>query len=388
MIRFLTSGESHGPGLQVIVEGLPAGLPVNKAFLKSELSRRRRGYGRGPRMKIEKDLLSLWGGVRNGLSTGAPVGMILENTEWEQWSQVLHPLETDPDATEAKRVSFPRPGHADLPGAFKYRHRDARDVLERASARSTASLTLAGTLARILLKQLGVAVRGAVTSIGGVSVNPPENENEWTRAMSSSMGLPRDKEKEPVIREIESAARDGETLGGTFLLSAIGLPPGIGTYVHWDRRLDGRLAGAIMAIPAIKGVEVGGGFSLASMKGSSSLDEILPSGSSWTRTGNLSGGIEGGMTNGEEILVTAAMKPIPTLKKPLRSVDISTGKAMTAAYERSDTCAVPAACVVGEAMMAWVLGEMVTEQFGGDNLEELKAGFQKSLERREHFFHE
>ncbi|MBN1333666.1 MAG: chorismate synthase [Synergistales bacterium] len=388
MIRFLTSGESHGQGLQVILEGFPSGMQVDPVFLEQELARRRRGYGRGPRMQIEKDRLFILGGVRNGISTGSPIGIILENTEWNLWKAALDPRNADPHVMNEKKVTCPRPGHADLPGAFKFHHGDIRDVLERASARSTAALTLAGTVARMLLLALGVSVRGAVTSIGTESILPPSDENGWEHAMSSSLGLPKEEDEKKVIAEISSASMEGETLGGTFLLSATGLPPGIGSYTQWDRRLDGRLAGAMMSIPGIKGVEIGEGFSLAGVKGSSALDEILPSGDTWSRSTNRAGGIEGGMTNGEEILVKVAMKPIPTLRKALRSVDLSTGHGVKAAYERSDVCAVPAACVVGEAMMSWVLAGGVMERFGGDHLSEVMQRFEECCRRRENFFHE
>ena len=384
-LRFLTSGESHGQGFLIVVEGLPAGLEVRLDRVKEELARRRRGFGRGERMKIERDLLEIWGGVRDGLTTGAPVGFTLKNSEWELWRSVLDPQRVEKEAAESKKITRPRPGHADLSGAIKYGHRDMRNVLERASARATVAWTVAGTLGRLLLESLGVEVRGAVTSIGGVYVAPPQSELEWAFARSSSMGSPRQEDEELLEKVVRSAMEKGDSVGGTFVVSAVGLPPGIGSYVEWDRRLDGRLAAALMAIPAIKGVEIGDGFLSADRLGSEVHDEILLRDGELARATNRAGGLEGGMTNGEEVIVRAAMKPIPTIKNPLRTVDIETGIATTAHAERSDTCAVPAACVVGEAMVAWTLAVAVLEQFGGDTAEELKSRFALYREKAEGF---
>ena len=384
-LRFLTSGESHGQGFLIVVEGLPAGLEVRLDRVKEELARRRRGFGRGGRMKIERDLLEIWGGVRDGLTTGAPVGFTLKNSEWELWRSVLDPQRVEKEAAESKKITRPRPGHADLSGAIKYGHRDMRNVLERASARATVAWTVAGTLGRLLLESLGVEVRGAVTSIGGVYVAPPQSELEWAFARSSSMGSPRQEDEELLEKVVRSAMEKGDSVGGTFVVSAVGLPPGIGSYAEWDRRLDGRLAAALMAIPAIKGVEVGDGFLSADRLGSEVHDEILLRDGELARATNRAGGLEGGMTNGEEVIVRAAMKPIPTIKNPLRTVDIETGIATTAHAERSDTCAVPAACVVGEAMVAWTLAVAVLEQFGGDTAEELKSRFALYREKAEGF---
>jgi chorismate synthase len=384
-LRFLTSGESHGLGYLIVVEGLPAGLEVRLDRVKEELARRRRGFGRGERMKIERDLLEIWGGVRDGLTTGAPVGFTLKNSEWELWRSVLDPQRVEKEAAESKKITRPRPGHADLSGAIKYGHRDMRNVLERASARATVAWTVAGTLGRLLLESLGIEVRGAVTSIGGVYVAPPQSELEWAFARSSSMGSPRQEDEELLEKVVRSAMEKGDSVGGTFVVSAVGLPPGIGSYAEWDRRLDGRLAAALMAIPAIKGVEVGDGFLSADRLGSEVHDEILLRDGELARATNRAGGLEGGMTNGEEVVVRVAMKPIPTIKNPLRTVDIETGIATTAHAERSDTCAVPAACVVGEAMVAWTLAVAVLEQFGGDTAEELKSRFALYREKAEGF---
>jgi len=374
-LRFLTSGESHGRGFLINVEGLPAGLGISSHVLLDELARRRRGFGRGPRMRLEKDLLCIWGGLRGGFTTGSPLGLVLENSEWEQWRAALDPESVVLEAAAFRSVTCPRPGHADLAGAIKYGHRDIRNVIERASARLTAAWTLAGTVARLLLAELGVDIRGAVTSIGGVPVMTPVNEAEWERARISDLGCPRPGDEAKLIEHINMASDEGDTLGGTFLISLKGLPPGIGSHVEWDRRLDGRFAAGLMGIPGIKGVEVGDGFRLGGIPGSMVHDEILLRRGQAVRLSNRAGGLEGGMTNGEEVLLHAVMKPIPTLRKPLGSVDIATGRETTANCERGDVCAVPAACIVGEAMTAWVAACAVSEQFGGDILSELQQRF-------------
>lgn len=384
-LRFLTSGESHGRGFLVNVEGLPAGLELSTAALRAELARRRRGFGRGPRMKLEKDRLTIWGGMRDGFTTGSPLGLTLENTEWELWQPVLDSECVDPDAAAERAATCPRPGHADLTGAIKYDHRDIRNVLERASARLTASWTLVGTVARLLLAELGVEIRGAVTSIGGVAVAAPVSEEEWERARVNDLGCPRQEDEARLVERIVAAREEGDTLGGTFLVSLKGLPPGIGSHVEWDRRLDGRFAAALMAIPGIKGVEVGEGFRLGDIPGSQAHDEIILRDGRPMRPTNRAGGLEGGMTNGEEVLLHAVMKPIPTLRKPLSSLDIATGEETSAHFERSDVCAVPAACVVGEAMAAWAAACVVSEQFGGDILDELQDRFVDYWQRVERF---
>lgn len=386
-LRFLTGGESHGRGLLALVEGLPSGLPLDTATLSAELARRRRGFGRGARMKIERDALSIWCGVRDGLTTGAPVGLVLENTEWESWKDVLDPGPVNPEAAASKAATCPRPGHADLAGALKYGHRDIRNVLERASARQTAAWTLAGTAARLLLARLGVKVCGAVTSIGTETVSPPENEPEWDRARENDLGIPREEDENRLVEAIRAAAEDGDTLGGTFMVRLAGLPPGVGSYAEADRRLDGRFAAALMSIPGIKGVEVGDGFRLARLAGSKAHDEIALRDGRPVRLSNRAGGLEGGMTNGEDVLLGAAMKPIPTLRKPLRSVDLASGTETTAHFERSDTCAVPAACVVGEAMAAWVAAGALMEQISGDTLQETAERLADYRRRVVSFFH-
>lgn len=386
-LRFLTGGESHGRGLLTLVEGLPSGLPVTAASLSAELARRRRGFGRGPRMQLERDLLAIWCGVRDGLTTGAPVGLVLENSEWETWKPVLDPGPVDTEAAASRAATCPRPGHADLSGALKYGHRDLRNVLERASARQTAAWTLAGTLARLLLAELGVKVFGAVTSIGMEESPPPATEEEWNRALASDLGVPREGDEPRLAGHIRGTAEKGDTLGGRFLVRLAGLPPGIGSHVEWDRRLDGRFAAALMSIPGIKGVEAGEGFRLSRLPGSRAHDEIIMRDGKPARMTNRAGGLEGGMTNGEDVLLGAAMKPIPTLRRSLRSVDIATGLETSAHFERSDACAVPAACVVGEAMAAWVAAGAVMEQFGGDTLEEAVARVAAYRQKVGSFFH-
>lgn len=379
-LRFLSAGESHGRGYTVIVEGLPAGLPVPLELLSSELGRRRRGWGRGPRMALERDVIEVWSGLRDGLTTGAPLSICLDNTEWRSWRGAMDPHGVDRQAQD-KAVSCPRPGHADLPGRVKYGHLDMRDVLERSSARATAGWTLAGTVARALLSGLGIQVRGAVASIGGVSVADPSSEEEWARAARSDMGCPREADEAPLINRIDSAREAGYSLGGTFVVSIKNMPTGVGSYVEWDRRLDGRFAGALMSIPAIKGVSIGDGFDLANRPGIDAHDEIHLEEGTLVRRTNRAGGIEGGMTNGQEVIIRAAMKPIPTMKNALSSVDLSTMEVHRAHVERCDVCAVPAACVVGEAMAAWVAATSLAEQFGGDRMEDLRKSVQEHRRR-------
>ncbi|MFP4481185.1 MAG: chorismate synthase [Thermovirgaceae bacterium] len=387
-LRFLTSGESHGRGLLVVVEGLPAGLEVFPEDLEKGLARRRRGYGRGARMRLEKDRLTIWSGIRNGKTTGAPCGISIENEEWEKWRPVLDPARHDAAGATAGNVSCPRPGHADLAGAVKYGHRDMRNVLERASARSTAAWTAAGLLAGLLLADIGVRVRGAVLSIGGTEAAPPDSEAEWETAMSSDLGCPEKSAEAAFTERIKEADEKKDTLGGAFLVSVTGLPPGVGSYAEWDRRLDGRLAAAVMAIPGIKGVEIGDGFRLAGLPGSLAHDAIFPDGrGGLERRSNHAGGLEGGMANGEEVLLKAVMKPIPTLRKPLPSVDVTTGETVSAHRERGDVCAVPAACVVAEAMVAWIIAAAVTEQFGGDRMEDLRRRFNDYVSEAGRFPH-
>ncbi|MCO6503283.1 MAG: chorismate synthase [Acidimicrobiales bacterium] len=363
MIRFLTAGESHGPGLVTIVEGLPKGLQIGTDDFAAELARRRRGYGRGGRMKIEQDELEILGGVRHGRTLGSPVAVVIRNTEWENWSQIMS-VEGD---GAGKKVTRPRPGHADMAGMIKYDTDDARDILERASARETAARTVAGTLARRLLGEVGIDVLSQVVAIGDVRVElPPPADRDAIEA--SEVRCPDPDASARMMAAIDAATEAKDTLGGLVEVAAHGVPVGIGSHVHHDRRLDGLLAGAVMSIPGIKGVEIGSGFEVATGPGSMGHDEIR---TDRTRMTNRAGGIEGGMSNGEVILVRAAMKPISTLMQPLQTVDMTTGEPAQAVRERSDVCAVPAAGVVAEQMVALVLAREVQRKFGGDTIEDL-----------------
>ena len=399
MLRFLTAGESHGRSLVVIVDGLPAGLPVDAGALTRELRRRHQGYGRGRRMAIESDAAVITAGVRHGRTTGAPVAVSIDNRDWVNWAFTMHPDEMPPaDAGGAHRapVTRPRPGHADLAGALKYGHADLRDVLERASARETAARVAAGALARLLLAQVGIEVESHVTAIG------PEPSNDRGTAFDAMAALPEDSPTRCVdeaaaarmVAAIDAARDAGDTLGGVFEVAARGVPAGLGSYAQWDRRLDGRLAQALMSIPAIKAVSIGIGAEAASLRGSRVHDEILPPAGgepgqppAWppVRPTNHAGGIEGGVTNGQELRISASMKPIATLMAPLRSIDLETGAQAAAAIERSDVCAVPAASVVGEAMVAIVLANALLERFGGDSVSELRgrcADWRRQVEER------
>lgn len=370
MLRFLTAGESHGPGLVTIVEGLPKGLVFNTEHLASELARRRLGHGRGARMKIEEDRLEVIGGVRHGHTLGSPVAVLIRNSEAEKWARPMSIEE--PDGPIA-RISRPRPGHADFSGMIKYETDDARDVLERASARETAARTVAGYLARELLRALDIEIRSHVVAIG-----PIESESSWA-ALSDLDGVDDDpvrcldaKASAEMVALIDQAVTDKDTLGGLVEVLGFGLPIGLGSYVHYDRRLDGLLAQAVMSIPAIKGVEIGDGFSVAGLPGSVSHDEIFPGDGTVDRQTNRAGGLEGGITNGEVLRVRAAMKPISTLMRPLSTVDMDSGDEASAVRERSDVCAVPAAAVVAEQMVGWVLADEVTRKFGGDTIDDLE----------------
>jgi len=371
MLRFMTAGESHGPGLVTIVEGLPRGLQVSPERIIDELARRRMGYGRGKRMAIEKDQIEIMGGIRHGETLGSPVAVLIRNTEWPRWSDEMSP---EPAAAK-KQVTRPRPGHADLAGMLKYGTDDARDILERASARETAARTVAGVLAKIMLETVGVTVVSHVISIGPiVSEGSPPGPSDLGLVDASPVRCFDQTAEAAMVEAIEDAKSQRDTLGGVFEVLGFGVPPGIGSHVHYDRRLDALLASAVMSIPAIKGVEIGDGFDVATLPGSKSHDEILLEDDGLTRPTNRAGGTEGGMSNGETIRVRGAMKPISTLMRPLRTVDMTTGEPAEAVRERSDVCAVPAAAVVGEQMVAFVLAAEFQRKFGGDNVEEFVAG--------------
>jgi chorismate synthase len=388
MLRFLTAGESHGKALVMIVEGMPAGLSIDFDAVTANLRRRQGGYGRGRRMAIESDRAEALSGVRHGITTGAPIALMIPNKDWENWQRTMH-VETvqPPDAsgTDRPAVTRPRPGHADLAGAVKYGHDDIRNVLERASARETASRVAIGAIARQLLAVVGVDIVSHVFSIGAVALHDPLAVTfEEAHAVSADAPLhcvDAALERE-MIAEIDRAREAGDTVGGAFEVIAHGVPAGLGSYVQWDRKLDGRLAQALMSIPAIKAVGIGRGPEAASLPGSRLHDEILPrsgprpaSGVDVTRPTNNAGGLEGGVTNGEDLRVSVYMKPIATLMKPLRSIDLTTMAESPAAIERSDVCAVPAAAVVAEAMVAFVLADALIEKFGGDSVEELQTNW-------------
>jgi len=369
MLRFLTAGESHGPCLTVIVEGLPAGLAVDVEAIDRDLARRQGGYGRGGRMKIERDKVDILGGVLCDKTTGAPLSLRIENRDWANWRQRWA-------AGDLPRLSVPRPGHADYAGMVKYGLDDARPILERASARETAARVAVGALAKLLLAEFGVAVGSVVAEIGGVAAQVPDLAwpELWALAEASDVRCPDEAAAIGMRQAIDAAREAGDSLGGVFVVAATGAPVGLGSHVQWDRRLDARLAQAVMSIPAVKGVEIGPAFENARRPGTQVHDEFERVGATRrvARASNRAGGIEGGMTNGEPVVVRAAMKPIPTTVTPLRSVDLATGEEAATQYQRSDVCAVPAASVVGEAMVAWVLADALVEKLGGDSVEEMK----------------
>jgi len=371
--RFVTAGESHGPGLTAIVEGLPAGLEVSPEDIDADLARRQLGHGRGGRMKIEKDRAQVTAGVRHGRTLGSPVCMWIENRDYQNWEERMNPWPVDADVTQ---VHLPRPGHADLAGIQKFGHSDVRNVLERASARETAARVAAGGLAKAFLRALGVEVRSHVTRIGSVTA-PARNAlaaGDFADVDSSPVRSLDADASEAMVAEIDTARKANESLGGEFEVIAFGLVPGIGSHVSWEERLDGRLAQAIMSIQALKGVGIGDGFALAERVGSKAHDEIFWSDErGYNRETNRAGGIEGGMTTGDPVVVTGAMKPLPTLTKPLRSVDTETKEPAQALRERTDSCTVPAAGVVGEAMVALVLAAAYREKFGGDSMDDVLA---------------
>jgi chorismate synthase len=380
-LRFVTAGESHGPGLTAIVEGLPAGLELRPEDIDRDLARRQLGHGRGGRMKIEKDRAQVTAGVRHGRTLGSPVAMWIENRDYQNWEERMNPW---PVEAEVDEVHLPRPGHADLAGIQKYGHTDVRNVLERASARETAARVAAGALAKAYLRELGVEVRSHVTRIGTVTAPARERlsaadfegvDESPVRSLDAGAS-------EGMVAEIDAARKANESLGGEFEVIAFGLVPGIGSHISWEERLDGRLAQAIMSIQALKGVGIGDGFALAERVGSRAHDEIFWSDErGYNRETNRAGGIEGGMTTGDPVVVVGAMKPLPTLTKPLRSVDTETKEPAQALRERTDSCTVPAAGVVGEAMVALVLAAAYGDKLGGDHIDDAKAALRAYKER-------
>jgi len=420
--RFITAGESHGKGLVAIIEGMVADLPLEAGYINKELKRRQQGYGRGPRMEIEQDKVEIISGVRYGLTIGSPVALFIPNRDWQNWQEQLSVTPVD---KEAEPVTRPRPGHADLAGVTKYSLKDIRPIMERASARETAARVAAGAIAKRFLEEFGIVIHSHTIAIGTCHCEPfasfrvtkegchSERSEEshgaqdrlreaisinWQQVETSLLRCAEAELEKEMIAAIDRAKAEGDTLGGVFELIATGVPIGLGSHVSWERRLDGRIAQAIMSINAVKGVEIGSGFALAKIKGSQAHDVIEPGPSlslrgvsatkqsfPWHHATNYAGGIEGGISNGEDIIVRAAVKPIATLAKPLPSIDLRSGEIAKAHYERSDICVVPAAGVIGEAMLAIILADACLEKFGGDNLKETLANYHNYLASLPHF---
>lgn len=387
-MRYLTAGESHGPELTAIIEGFPAGLEISEAELNTELARRQKGYGRGGRMKIEQDTVKITAGVRHGKTLGSPITLSISNRDWKNWQTVMAPQPVEKKAEDLRRVVRPRPGHADLVGGMKYRHRDLRNVLERSSARETALRVAIGGLAKQLLTALDIEVASHVVELGGITTTPAELtlKEIQQRSEASAVRVVDPTVEAAMIEKINATKKNGDTLGGVVEVRVANVPAGLGSYVQWDRKLDGKLAQAILSINAFKGVEFGVGFTAAKHPGSEVMDEIT-----WDETTGFKratdhlGGFEGGMTNGEQIIVRGVMKPIPTLYRPLNSVDIETKAVYKASVERSDTTAVPAAAVVAENVVATIIANEITETFHSDSLTELQHEFQTYKERLKNF---
>ncbi|HZP26356.1 MAG TPA: chorismate synthase [Dehalococcoidia bacterium] len=376
MLDFHTAGESHGKGLTVIVEGMPAKLPLTEADIETDLRRRQGGYGRSARQKIEVDHAEIMSGVRHGMTLGSPIGLWIRNRVWEDWQEVMR---IEPFEGEPKRLTRLRPGHADLAGSMKYGFDDARNILERASARETAARVAVGAVSRRLLAEFGIAVHSHTVIVGDICAAESEGEPDWEAVEDSAVRCADPAASERIVAAVDAAREAGDTLGGVFEVWATGAPIGLGSHVQWDRKLDGQLAQAIMSIHSIKGVEIGGGFRVAQGPGSQAHDVILPQeqwqGRAWRRASNHAGGLEGGITNGEPVVVRGAVKPISTLSNPLPSVDLLTGTEIKAHYERSDVSVVPAAGVVGEAMVCFVLARALLDKFGGDSLPETRRNY-------------
>ncbi|PLX85742.1 MAG: chorismate synthase [Desulfuromonas sp.] len=383
-LRYLTAGESHGPTLTAILEGMPANLPLCEEDIDRHLARRQQGYGRGGRMKIEQDRVRFLSGVRWGLTLGSPITLSIENRDWANWDKKMSPRAED--RMEGEAVTHPRPGHADLSGVIKYRQDDARNILERSSARETAVRVAVGSLCRRFLSELGIEVMGYVTELGGVKCEEvlEDYRERFARSEASPCRTFDSNAEKRMIAAIDQAKEAGDSLGGVVEVAVLGAPVGLGSHVHWDRRLDGRLAAAVMSIQAFKGVEIGAGFEAARRPGSQVHDEIEYRDGGFSRRSNRAGGLEGGMTNGEAIVVRGAMKPIPTLYQPLQTVDMESKKPFAATVERSDVCAVPAAAVVAEAVVAIEVANALLEKCGGDSIEEVRENldsFRRHVER-------
>jgi len=386
MIRFLTAGESHGKALTAIVDGFPSNLQISEKYITQQLKRRQSGYGRGLRMKIESDSVEIISGIRFGKTLGSPISMLIQNKDWENWQTVMS---VDPVANEVQKISIPRPGHADLVGVSKYNFNDIRNSIERSSARETAARVAAASIARKLLEEFGISIGSYVESIGGVYSEKPFTEKLFKNSLqknfsAKSLSDKADKstvrvldktQEEKIIKRIKTAKKKGDTLGGTFITVATGVPVGLGSFMNYDTKLDAEIAHSIMSINAVKAVEIGEGFLLADKYGSQSHDEIILEKELFSRKTNRAGGIEGGTSNGLPIIVRAAMKPISTLMSPIESVDLSNMKKVDARRERSDFVAVPACAVIAESMLAWSLAKYFVQKFGGDSLEEMKDNY-------------
>lgn len=388
MLRYLTAGETHGPQLTAIIEGMPSNLELNFEEINFQLQRRQKGHGRGRRMQIEQDTAQIVGGVRHGRTTGAPIALVVENKDWTHWTKVMNIEPIEGSDEEKRRMHRPRPGHADLNGGLKYQLKDLRNVLERSSARETAARVAVGAVAKQLLAAFGIKVAGQVLRIGEVEakrVDLPLDELIETTEASPVRVVDKDAEAR-MMEHIDQVKKEGDSIGGIVECIIEGVPVGLGSHVQWDRKLDGRIAQAVVSINAFKGCEIGIGFEAARMRGSEVHDEIMyDSERGYYRATNRLGGFEGGMTNGEQIIVRGVMKPIPTLYKPLRSVDIDTKEPFTAQVERSDSCAVPAASVVMEHVVAWEVAKAFLEKFGGDSLEEIRRNYENYLAQVERY---
>jgi chorismate synthase len=385
-LRFLTAGESHGPALTTIIEGCPAGVPVAKAAVDRELTRRMGGYGRGARMKIEADEVEILGGVRHGRSLGSPIALLIRNRDHANWTDVMHVAHPPDDPARARTVTRPRPGHADLAGALKYDTHDARDVLERASARETAARTASGAIAKALLAEVGVAVTSRTVSVGTALAGADEGDDfEALLALADDLPMrsPNAATIAAMTQAVDRARSEEDSVGGSFEVLARGVPPGLGSYVHWDRRLDAALGAAVLSINAVKAVSIGDGLEVASLGGRVSHDPIAydPASGAFTRASNRAGGLEGGMSNGEIVRVTGYLKPLATLLRPLPSVDLVTKESFLADVERTDTIPIVAAGVVAEAMVAFVLAGAMLEKFGGDAIADTRANIASYRER-------
>lgn len=388
MMRYITAGESHGPELTAIIEGLPAGLPLTAADINHELARRQTGYGRGGRMLIEKDQVRITSGIRHGKTLGSPVTLVVENKDWKNWTKVMAIEEVPEKDRKLRRVARPRPGHADLVGGMKYRHQDLRNVLERSSARETTMRVAIGAIAKKILKELGIEVAGHVTMLGGIKAAIPDGltvQEIAERSEASEVRVLDPSVEEEIKQLIDQTKRNGDTIGGVVEVLIGGVPAGLGSYVQWDKKLDAKIAQAVVSINAFKGAEFGVGFEVGVLPGSQVMDEILwDQQKGYTRRSNNLGGFEGGMTNGEPIVVRGVMKPIPTLYKPLQSVDIDSKEPYKASVERSDSTAVPAASVVCENVVATVVANEILEKFPSDSFEELQTAVQ---EYRDYLLH-